>query len=481
MVLLAAPAAAGRAAEPGGVCFGERATIVGTSDDDRIEGTDGRDVILALGGDDVIEGDDGNDRICGGVGADRIDGRYGRDKIDASGGADELRGGPGSDLLVGGGGRDWVRGGDGDAGGDTLVGGDGNDVLYGGDGGQDSDHLFGGEGNDFVDGGLGGLDLLYGGPGNDRLSEGTVSYEFAAGGVMADLGLDVPGPQAAGEGADTFSQVRGVIGSDHPDVVTGDAGPEVFRGRGGGDSIAGGGGPDRVDGGPGADELDGGDGTDIAAFEDSPAGVIASLRDGSADGGTLAGFEGLEGSYFDDELTGDDGPNTIYGFFGADEAFGLGGNDDIWGASGGDAGDGIDECINAFQVAACESYGHGDPPPLPFVSDPRQGADLDRLDVVRGGTAGGLGVSGDRVEVSIRRTTPNGCWWWDSTRGRFVRDVCGIPHGNVVPVRRGEWSLPVDVKLKPGVYLVGVKWADEFEYIECGGAFAPMCVELDVD
>lgn len=473
------PTRAAGAAEPGGVCFGRRATIVGTSDDDRIEGTDRRDVIVALGGDDEILGDDGADLICAGAGADDVDGRYGDDRIDAAAGADELVGGPGNDLLIGGEGRDEIFGGDGDAGGDTLVGGGGDDALYGGDGGTDSDHLFGGEGNDFLNGGLSGDDLLYGGLGNDTLAGGTASFEFSAAGVTADLTAERAEPNGLGEGLDRLSQVEGLIGSDHDDVFTGDETFGTLRGRGGDDTISGRGGADRIDGGPGSDTLDGGDGIDRITFRDSPSGVVASMQDGRAEGaGTdaLTGFEQMEGSFFDDELTGDDGPNFIEGSHGANTVFGLGGDDDIWVAAGGDAGEGRDECMNAFSVTGCELQGHFDWFPHPAVQVPVHGSDPDRLDVVRGS-----GFYDDRVVAFVRRTTPAGCWWWDASRERFVRDVCGMLHANVVPVRQGMWSLPVDAELKPGVYLVGASWPGSRGQIECSSAIAPKCVELDVD
>lgn len=480
-VVAAAASPAGSAPAPRAqTCLGERATIVGTGDDDRIEGTDRKDVIVALGGDDVILGDDGADRICGGGGVDRIDGRYGDDQIDASEASDVVVGGPGNDLLIGGGGRDRIFGGDGETGGDTLVGGAGNDALSGGDGDSDSDHLFGGDGNDNLDGGIGGKDLLYGGAGNDSLSRGSVSFEFSpAGVVVAAVPSEPPAPDAEGEGADRFFQVEGLVGSDYDDVLSGGDGVDTLRGRGGDDSISGGAGPDRIDGGPGSDTIDGGDGIDEVTFEDSSNGVTASLRDGRAEGAgtdTLAGFEQMVGSFFDDELTGDDGPNFIDGSYGANTVFGLGGDDDILLAAGGDAGDGNDECMNAFSVSACEVRGHFDWFPHPGVDDPVHGADLDRLDVVRGG-----GIYDDRVRVFIRRMTSDGCWWWDSSKERFVRHVCGVMHANVVPVREARWSLPVDMKLKPGVYLVGADWRDGDGAIDCASAIEPKCVELDVD
>ena len=67
LALGAVPVAApGPAAAATPHCFGERATIIGTSGDDVLRGTAGRDVFVGRGGLDVIDGRGGNDRICGG-------------------------------------------------------------------------------------------------------------------------------------------------------------------------------------------------------------------------------------------------------------------------------------------------------------------------------------------------------------------------------------------------------------------------------
>ena len=66
-------------------CQGETVTISGTSGDDKIIGTEGRDVIHAGGGNDAVRGRDGNDVLCGGGGNDNI---FGDDDDDLlSGGA----------------------------------------------------------------------------------------------------------------------------------------------------------------------------------------------------------------------------------------------------------------------------------------------------------------------------------------------------------------------------------------------------------
>jgi Ca2+-binding RTX toxin-like protein len=93
---------------PAVTCGGQRATIVGTAEDDVLLGTSGDDVIHGMGGNDHIDGLGGHDLLCGGDGDDVLRGRTG---------ADLLRGGRGSDTLIGGSGPDSCDGG---AGADTV-------------------------------------------------------------------------------------------------------------------------------------------------------------------------------------------------------------------------------------------------------------------------------------------------------------------------------------------------------------------------
>lgn len=485
---LVAQSPTGAAGTPRGrfvyVCLGEEVTALGTRGDDRIEGTKGRDVILGLGGDDVILGGDGRDLLCGAAGNDRLQGRYGDDFLAGGTGDDQLDGGPGDDLLVGGAGSDGLVGGDGDDT-DTLVGGADWDFMTGGDGRFDRDFLFGGAGNDYVDGGLGGNDSLYGGLGDDVLTGGIVSFEFSPAGVVVDLTAGGASRQASGEGIDHVSDAGGIVGSHHADVITDDDGPGWLRGRGGDDVIVAADGIDRVDGGPGSDRLDGGAGNDFLSFEDSPTGVTTSLRDGTASGAgsdSLIGFENLEGSFFDDHLTGDDAPNELLGSYGNNTIFGLAGNDTLWFGDAGDAGEGTDECWSTV-LEGCEQFGHADPPSLPFVSDPLQGADLERIGTIRGGIAGGLGgPDEDSILVDVRRMTPNGCWWWNARRERFTRGPCGVPFGNDVPIGgSGAWVLRVDTALPAGAYQVTSSWHHaNYRRFPCQGYFAPSCVSFDV-
>ncbi|MGL4500915.1 MAG: calcium-binding protein [Planktothrix sp.] len=129
------------------------ASLIGTKNDDILEGTPLRD---------VIPGRDGNDTIIGFLGDDFLEGQNGDDILFS---------GQGNDLLIGSNGVDTLFG---DVGLDTLYGGPDSDVLFGnndvdavfGDGGDDS--IYGGQGNDSLIGGTGN-DLLLGDRGNDTL------------------------------------------------------------------------------------------------------------------------------------------------------------------------------------------------------------------------------------------------------------------------------------------------------------------------
>ena len=87
--------------------------------------------IVGTAGDDVITGSVDDDLIDALAGNDRIVAQFGSDRIDAGEGNDVVRGDQAPDLILGGPGNDRL---DGDMGADTLVGGPGRDRLSGGHG-----------------------------------------------------------------------------------------------------------------------------------------------------------------------------------------------------------------------------------------------------------------------------------------------------------------------------------------------------------
>jgi Tol biopolymer transport system component len=131
--------------------------VIGTRGRDVLRGTSERDVIRGLGGADLLDGNPG----------DRPIPHYGRDDddlLDGGSGADTLRGRRGADVLLGGSGSDSLRG---ERGADRLVGGGGNDVL---DGGRYFDRLDGGAGADVIVARDGFRDRIACGAGVDRVS-----------------------------------------------------------------------------------------------------------------------------------------------------------------------------------------------------------------------------------------------------------------------------------------------------------------------
>ena len=123
-----------------------------------------------------------------------------------------------------------------------------------------------------------------------------------------------------------------LTGTRKDDVLCGRSGIDVIDGKGGDDVVFGEGDDDIVIGGKGSDRLDGGAGTDTVDYSTSDAAVTVDLSTGSgsggsADGDQLAGIEAVEGSPFDDTLTGDDADNFFVGGAGADVIDGGGGTD----------------------------------------------------------------------------------------------------------------------------------------------------------
>ena len=311
--------------------------------------TGGCEQATGPGGGTLI-GDEGPNVLCGGDGADTLRGMGGDDILVGIGGDDTLIGGSGNDVLVGGPGNDTLEG---DTGADSLQGLEGHDRLLGGAG---PDLLEGGPGNDTIEGG-GGL-------------EDTVSFAASASPVTVDLAAGT----ASGEGTDTITGVRHVVGSPGADALAGDAAPNTLSGGGGGDAIdgregddtlVGGRGADRLTGGPGSDALIGQGGIDIADYGTAPGPVRVDLKAGVATGDgsdTLSGIRSVIGSSFADLLRGNGKRNRLAGGGGPDRLAGRSGDDVLVGGNHRDVlrGGGGDDVLRGGSGADVLKAGAGD-------------------------------------------------------------------------------------------------------------------------
>jgi Tol biopolymer transport system component len=104
-----------------------RTTPVRRTNQCRIEGTSGADVLRGTPYADRIDGNAGNDRLFGYAGNDVIDGGTGNDGIGGGTGNDVIYGGPGDDILSGSTGNDVIYAGSGR---DKIGCGPGNDTAY---------------------------------------------------------------------------------------------------------------------------------------------------------------------------------------------------------------------------------------------------------------------------------------------------------------------------------------------------------------
>jgi serralysin len=243
--------------------------------------------------------------------------------------------------AIGGSGTDIITGNDSD---NSLQGNGGTDTLNGGIG---NDHLWGGAGADVHNGGVGGIDYA--------------RYDDANWGNLV-ISLSTPSSNTGAAAGDTYIDIEAVIGGTGDDQITGNNNANYLYGRtgvdslfglGGSDILSGEGGSDHLWGGAGADAHYGGAGDiDYARYDDANWGnLIISLSTPSSNTGAAAGdtyfdIEAVIGSFADDQITGDNNANYLYGRTGVDSLFGLGGadilsgeggSDHLWGGAGADA------------------------------------------------------------------------------------------------------------------------------------------------
>jgi Ca2+-binding RTX toxin-like protein len=154
---------------------------------------------------------------------------------------------------------------------------------------------------------------------------GTARADLIRGTARADVIAGLGGGDVI-KGLGGGDSICGGNGSDK--LIGGDRG-DALAGEAGNDALSGGGGSDFFFGGPGNDTFNGGAGIDdTATYFLAPSGVQADLAAGTATGegtDTLKGIEDLEGSRFDDTLTGD--PNWNFFFPGDGNDIVVGGGD----------------------------------------------------------------------------------------------------------------------------------------------------------
>jgi Ca2+-binding RTX toxin-like protein len=157
------------------------------------------------------------------------------------------------------------------------------------------------------------------------------SIDFYPTGAYATIGSSID----AGAGNDT------VIGSDGSDKMFGGPGEDYLSGWGAIDFLVGGAGADRQYGGAGFDLVYYNDHDHTTGVVASADGVAAD--DGSPGEGDTIGtdVEGIEGTIYDDVLTGNASDNTLVGCGGSDRLYGLDGNDELTGDGAGDGCTGV--------------------------------------------------------------------------------------------------------------------------------------------
>lgn len=346
--------------------------IYGSSYGDTLSGTSGFNYIFGGDGNDSLVGRAGDDFLAGGAGNDLIDGGANDDTVSFDDGVaggvvvsliTQTAEGHGHDSLVsiesvyGSGYADQITGSGGD---NYLFGGAGDDTLAGSDTAQASD------GNDVVEA-AGGNDLMFSGRGDDILDGGddfdTVSYAYSAAAVNVDLKLSDP-QDTVGAGHDRLLSIEKLYGSSWNDTLASSVGGE----------LRGGDGDDLLFGDSGYDILDGGAGSDLASYQNAGFAVQVDMSltgyqyTGGGGWDQFVGIEGLQGSAFNDTLTGDgaanildgrDGVDSLSGGDGADTFIGGGGNDHINGGAGTDMVSFFDGATHGVAINVGATYGEG--------------------------------------------------------------------------------------------------------------------------
>lgn len=359
-------------------------SLTGDGDTNHLFGDDGGDTLNGVGGDDTLNGEGSNDTFISNPGVDTMNGGAGFDTADYSarvgpqtitlddqpndgsnGEGDNVR----TEQVFGGSNDDQITGDsegnslEGRGGADTLIGGGNADSFTGGLGG---DTIQGGDGDDVIlnSSSADGADIVGGGPGSDLSN-----YSSRTNPLNVSLN-DVADDGEAGENDNVKTTVERVFGGSAPDGLQGSAEDNLLAGGGGGDTVAGTAGDDTIkgdagvdslfggddhdviEGGGGADSMAGGPGPDAADYSGALAGIHVTIDDVANDGipaegdNVMTTIENVIGGRFNDNIDGNDNPNTLFGGLGTDTLRGFGEADVIAGGKGSDelrGGNGPDE------------------------------------------------------------------------------------------------------------------------------------------
>ncbi len=323
--------------------------LVGTSDDDEINGFGGNDTISGLGGNDTIDGGTGTDAMTGGSGDDTY-------FVDNSGDTVIEAANEGTDIvfssislalavnverlsLIGNGAINAI--------GNSL-----DNVLTGN---SAANLLNGGLGNDTLDGGA-GADTMIGGKGDDTytlsaLSDVVVEAELEGTDTIRasfSYALDKNVENLVLLGTGDFSGVGNVLGNTltgnaGANILSGEDGNDTLLGNGGTDTLIGGSGGDTLDGGTGTDAMIGGSGNDTYVIDSADDVIVEELNQGNDT--VVVGFDWVLGDDFENvtlsggaavNATGSDVDNVLIGNSAANTLTGLGGRDVLDGGGGAD-------------------------------------------------------------------------------------------------------------------------------------------------
>ncbi|MDR6291368.1 MULTISPECIES: calcium-binding protein [Inquilinus] len=312
--------------------------VLGSAFNDTIAASGADNWLNGAAGADRLYGGDGDDFLIGGTGADLLDGGNGLDAVgyftSSTYVAISLRDGIGGHGDAEGDQLRWIEDVDGSVFNDVIVGSNGDNWLYGEAG---ADSLYGLLGDDALIGGA-GVDRLDGGAGEDFAS-------YRSGDSYVEITLvNGIGHHGDAEG-DILISIEDVAGTAFDDMIAGSGVGNWLSAEAGADRLYGGDGDDFLIGGAGADLIDGGGGFDLASYRNSSSYVQINLLAGTglhgdAEGDRLYWIEDVEGSVFNDTISGTGAANWLNGGAGSDQIYAGDGDDTLVGGAGADRLDG---------------------------------------------------------------------------------------------------------------------------------------------